>query len=203
MQQLQALNNLKAAVGSPNMTARWNDFGGSPDIIYDFASQPFQGTAEEAARAFVSQNAGLFGLSDANTIRVFSQKKALGGTLIRFQQVFNGVPVANGGIGVVMNANNQVIAVSGPFFRDVNVNTQPGLSADTGQAAADADLNRYAANVPSAVANLLQPALGSVDAADFRGRKLSHRSSAFTRRRTATVSFTRLRNSRPTRSAFI
>ena len=29
--QLQALNNLKAAVGSPNMTARWNDFGGSPD----------------------------------------------------------------------------------------------------------------------------------------------------------------------------
>ena len=90
-------------------------------------------------------------MSDANAIRVFSQKKALGGTLIRFQQTFDGVPVTEGGIGVVMNANNQVIAVSGPFFRDVNVNTQPALSADQAKAAADADLNHYAANVPSAV----------------------------------------------------
>jgi hypothetical protein len=158
-EQLQVLNGLKTAVNAPNMTARWNDFGGSPDVMYDFATQPFSGTPEEGARSFVSQNAALFGLSDANTIRVFSNRKALGGTLIRFQQVFNGVPVTNGGIGVVMNKNNQVIAVSGPFFRDVNVDTHPTLSTAQAVSAANADLGRFAANVPSVVANLLQSGL--------------------------------------------
>jgi len=97
-EQIAALNNLKATVNAPNMTARWNDFGGSPDVMYDFASQSFAGTPEEAGRAFLNQNAALFGLSNMNTVRVFSQKEALGGHLIRFQQVFNGVPVTDGGI---------------------------------------------------------------------------------------------------------
>src|SRR3982750_4273612 len=30
-QQVQALNNLKTATSAPNMTARWNNFGGSID----------------------------------------------------------------------------------------------------------------------------------------------------------------------------
>ena len=46
--QLTALNNLKAAVNSPNMTTRWNDFGGSPDVMYDFASPPYSGTIQPA-----------------------------------------------------------------------------------------------------------------------------------------------------------
>ena len=157
--QIQALNDLKAAVNAPNMTARWNEFGGSPDVMYDFASRPFPGTPEEAGRAFLNENAALFGLSDANTVRVFSQKQALGGTLIRFQQVFSGVPVSNGGIGLVLNANNQVVMASGPFFRDVSINTQPSLSAEQAKEAAAADLARFSLNVPDAVANLLQTGL--------------------------------------------
>jgi len=139
-EQLSAIASLKTATASPNMTVRWNDFGGSPDVMYDFASQPFNGTAEEAARAFLSQNPGLFGISDTNTIKLFHAKEALGGHLVRFNQTFNGIPVQNGGIGVVMNANKQVIMVSGPFFRDVSVGTQPTLSAAQARAAANADL---------------------------------------------------------------
>src|SRR5215208_5937022 len=123
--QLSALNNLKTSVNSPSMTIRWNDFGGSPDVMYDFASQPYAGTPEEAARAFVMQNAGIFGVTEVNNFRVFSSRNALGGHLVRFQQTFNGIAVENGGIGIVMNANKQVIMASGPFFRDVAVNTQP------------------------------------------------------------------------------
>src|SRR5688500_11085804 len=37
-EQLSALNALKSSTNATNMTARWNDFGGSPDVIYDFAS---------------------------------------------------------------------------------------------------------------------------------------------------------------------
>ena len=154
--QTQALNNLRSVLNAPNMTSRWNDFGGSPDVMYDFASQPLPGTPEEAGRAFVGQNAALFGISDINTIHVFSQREALGGTLIRFQQVFNGVPVTDGGIGVVLNRDNRVVMVSGPFFRDVAVNTQPSISADQARAAANADLNQFSVSLPSYISNLLQ-----------------------------------------------
>jgi hypothetical protein len=161
-EQLAALNNLKTAVNAQNMTVRWNDFSGSPDVVYDFASQPFSGTPEEAGRAFLAQNASVFGLSDLNGVTLFNAREALGGHLLRFQQTFNGVPVKDGGIGLVMNGNKQVVMASGPFFRDVNVNTEPSISADQAKAAADADLNQFSANVPSAVSNLLQTGLGII-----------------------------------------
>jgi hypothetical protein len=154
--QTAALNTLKSSTNAPNMTVRWNAFGGSPDVVYDFASAPLPGTPEEAGRAFLSQNAALFGISDINNLRVFSQKDALGGHLIRFQQTFNGIPVKDGGVGLVMNANNQVIMASGPHFRDVSVNTNPTLSAEQAKAAANTDLNRFNVNLPSYITNLLQ-----------------------------------------------
>lgn len=160
--QTEALNNLRAAANAPNMTTRWNDFGGSPDAMYDFASAPYPGTPEEAGRAFLDQNAALFGLSETNTVRVFSQRSAGGGTLIRFQQVFNGVPVSNGGIGLVLNGNNQVIMASGPFFRDVNVNTQPTLSSAQAVAAVTANLNQFNVNLPGYITNLLQTGLNTL-----------------------------------------
>ncbi len=160
--QLTALNNLKSSVNAPNMTVRWNSFGGSPDTMFDFASAAFEGTAEEAGRAFISQNAALFGVSDMNNLRVFSQKDALGGHLIRFQQTFNGIPVKDGGIGLVMNANNQVLMASGPYFRDVTVNTQPTLTAEQAKTTAANNLNQFKANLPSYITNLLQTGLNSL-----------------------------------------
>jgi hypothetical protein len=160
--QLSALDNLKSSVNSPNMTTRWNDFGGSPDVMYDFASQPYSGTAEEAARAFVMANAGIFGVNELNNFRVFSSRDALGGHLVRFQQTFNGVAVENGGIGIVMNANKQVIMASGPFFRDVAINTQPSLSAAQARTAANNDLNQFHVQLPTAATNLLQNGLSIV-----------------------------------------
>ena len=157
--QLAALEALKTASNSPNMTSRWNDFGGSPDVMYDFASKSYSGTPEEAARAFINDNAALFGVTELNNLRLFSQRQALGGSLLRFQQVFNGVPVSEGGIGIVMNAQGQVIMASGPFFRDVAINTQPAISATQAVAAANADLNRFNITLPSAAANLLQNGL--------------------------------------------
>ncbi|HEV8590865.1 MAG TPA: M36 family metallopeptidase [Pyrinomonadaceae bacterium] len=160
--QLAALDALKTASNAPNMTTRWNDFGGSPDVMYDFASQRYSGTPEEAARAFVNQNSGLFGVTEMNNFRTFSSRDALGGHLIRFQQTFNGIPVSNGGIGVVMNANNQVVMASGPFFRDIAVNTQPSISADQAKAAANADLNQFNVALPSYITNLLQTGLSNI-----------------------------------------
>lgn len=166
-EQLAALDALKTAAAAPNMTSRWNDFGGSPDVMYDFASKPYPGTPEEAARAFVNDNAALFGVTDLNNFRTFSSKSALGGHLIRFQQTFDGVPVSDGGIGIVMNAQNQVIMASGPFFRDAAVNTQPSITADQARSAANEDLARFNVAIPAAAANLIQSGL------DVIGQQLS------------------------------
>ncbi|MEZ5425167.1 MAG: M36 family metallopeptidase [Pyrinomonadaceae bacterium] len=158
--QLAALDQLKTATNSPNMQVRWNDFGGSPDVIYDFASQSFSGSPEEAGRAFIAQNSGLFGVSDLSDLRLFSQRKALGGNLLRFQQTFNGIPVKDGGIGLVLNKDNQVIMASGPFFRNISVDTNPGISATQAKQFAEGDLGQFQVNLPSEVSDLLAPALG-------------------------------------------
>lgn len=158
-QQIAALDQLRVSTNASNMQVRWNTFGGSIDAIYDFASESFPGTPEEAGKAFVAKNAALFGVSDINDLQVFSQRDALGGHLIRFQQTFNGIPVKDGGIGLVMNANNQVIMASGPFFRNISVNTQPSLTAEQAKAAADNDLNQFHVELPASITNLLQPGL--------------------------------------------
>lgn len=161
-EQLAAVEGLKTSASAPNMQMRWNAFGGSPDAMYDFASQPFSGTPEEAGLAFLTQNAAAFGIADTSNLTVFSQRAALGGYLVRFQQTFNGIPVKDGGVGLAMNANKQVIMASGPFFRNVTVNTTPSLSAHQARAAADADLNQFSVNLPSHISNLLQTGLNNL-----------------------------------------
>ena len=37
--QLAAVEALKSNSQAPNMTVRWNEFGGSPDVLMDFASR--------------------------------------------------------------------------------------------------------------------------------------------------------------------
>jgi hypothetical protein len=156
--QLAAVENLRSSTNAANLTVRWNDFGGSPDVLMDFASPAYSGTPEAAARSFLAANASAFGIVNANDLKLFSQREALGGYLLRFQQTFNGIPVKDGGVGVVMNGNKQVVMASGPYFRDVSVNTTPGLTAEQARAAADADLSRYGVALPSHVLSLLQPA---------------------------------------------
>ncbi|MDQ3473354.1 MAG: hypothetical protein M3447_06410 [Acidobacteriota bacterium] len=154
-EQLGAVEALRQSTNASNMTVRWNDFGGSPDMVMDFASPAYTGTPEEAGRAFISANAGVFGVSNVADLRLVSNVAALGGRLLRFQQTFGGVDVRNGGIGLVMNANNQVIAASGPYFRDVNVNTQPSISADDARNAANADLAKFTVQLPKSALTLL------------------------------------------------
>jgi hypothetical protein len=157
-EQLAALENLKASTNSPQMTVRWNDFSGSPDVIYDFASQPYSGTPEEAGRAFLEQNAALFGIADVSDLRLVSNRQALGGNLLRFQQTFGGVDVKHGGIGLVMK-DNRVLMASGPYFNNVNVSTQPAVSAEQARQLVDGDLARFQISLPANISKVLEPGL--------------------------------------------
>ena len=160
--QLAALQSLKSAAQAPNMTMRWNDFGGSPDVLMDFASAPFAGTPEEAGRAFLAANAALFGVSNVADLRLVSDRAALGGRLLRFQQTYQGLDVQHGGVGLVLDGQNRVRMASGPFFRDVSVSTTPALSAAQAKQKVDADLARFSVALPANVQELLRPGLEAI-----------------------------------------
>src|SRR4051812_1538659 len=85
---------------APGVKARWNDFGGSPDVVMDFASPTYPGTPEDAGRAFLADNAALFSIGDVASLKLVRDTPALGGHLLRFQQTFGGVDVKDGGVGL-------------------------------------------------------------------------------------------------------
>ncbi|HJQ24732.1 MAG TPA: M36 family metallopeptidase [Blastocatellia bacterium] len=157
--QLQALNTLKSNLHDTNITARWDKGSGSVDTIYDFASQSSTLDPESASRAFIASNAALFGISDMSTLTLDSNVAALGGNLLYFKQTYNGLAVANSGIGVVMDGQRRVKMISGPYRANLAVNTVPSLDTAASVAVAQADLDRYKVQWANGVAEVLNPAL--------------------------------------------
>lgn len=155
--QLSALEEFRAA--HPGAVARWDAASGSVDVLYGFASDAASGTPEAAARAFLSAHAGLLGVTDVNALSLDTRlaRPALGGHLLRFNQVYHGVPVRNAGIGVVLDAENRVRAVSGPFYGAVDIGVEPSLAAAQAVAAADLDLGRFERGLNAEAREILRP----------------------------------------------
>jgi hypothetical protein len=158
--QLAALDNFKSAYGAQT-TARWNPFAGSPDVLTGFHTAPSSDTPENTARAFVAQNAALFG-TDAASLKLVSQKEALGGYLLRFQQQANGVDVAGGGVGFVMNSDKQIRMVLGSTFRDVSAPGVTALDATAAAARAESAIAQYSVTRAANLEALRTPAFDEI-----------------------------------------
>src|SRR4051812_25767966 len=158
--QLAAIDNFKSAYGAQT-TVRWNPFSGSPDALTGFHTAPSAETPENTARAFVNQNTALFGV-DATSLKLVSQQEALGGYLLRFQQQVNGVDVAGGGVGFLMNSDKQIRMVMGSAFRDVNVSNSSLLDGAAAAARAEASLSQFAVARPANVEALRTPAFDEI-----------------------------------------
>jgi hypothetical protein len=157
-EQLAALDRFKGAYGA-GANVRWNQFAGTPDVISGFHTEPSNDTPETAARAFVNRNAQLFGVT-ADSLVLTSQKQALGGYLLRFQQRAAGVDVAGGGLGFVLTADKRIRLVMGSTFRDVNLTSAtPALDATAAAASVTSSLSQYAVTRPAGTEQLVTPAL--------------------------------------------
>ena len=157
-EQLAALDRFKGTYGQ-RASVRWNQFAGTPDVISGFHTEASADTPEKTARAFVNRNAQLFGTT-ADSLVLVSQKEALGGYLLRFQQRAAGVDVAGGGLGFVLTADKRIRMVMGSTFRDVNVaSAAPALDAAAAVASVTSSLTQYAAVRPASAEQLLTPAL--------------------------------------------
>ncbi|HEX8385092.1 MAG TPA: M4 family metallopeptidase, partial [Rubricoccaceae bacterium] len=97
---------------------------------------------EAAARAFVAENAALFGVSGRDAVVVRDvQRDALGLTHVRVQQTVGGVPVFGGDAVVHLDRAGAVYAYGGTLAPEAEaVSTTPAVSPGAALAAARADV---------------------------------------------------------------
>jgi len=160
--QQQALDTFKNNYGN-QATVRWNKFAGSPDVMMGFHTAPSFDTPENVARAFVTNNAALFGV-DAALLVLTDQKEGMGGYMLRFQQKVGNLEVAGGGVGFLMNKDKQIRMVMGSTFRDVNVSTESVLNAVAATTRVQTDIAQYAKTIPSGYQHLVTQGLDAIAA---------------------------------------
>ena len=159
--QTQALAAFRAA--HPAAVTRWDRFAGSIDVMHGFASAPSTGTPEQAALDFVAANEGIFGAVAPSSLRQSETIAALGGYLVRFDQVHAGVPVEGAGLGFVLDAEKRVRAVSGPFYSDVAIDATPALTSAAAVSRAATDLAVFARSLDAASEATLAPAFDLIE----------------------------------------
>ncbi len=108
---------------------------------------------EQAARHFLSTYGRLFGLTNqANELTVMRTKSAdRGRSFVRFQQVYQGVPVMGGELIVQVDAQKNVLSANGEVLPDLAVDVVPTIDA---QAAQQAALAKVAKDYGLSVADL-------------------------------------------------
>ncbi|MEP7190181.1 MAG: hypothetical protein ABI901_13400, partial [Roseiflexaceae bacterium] len=88
-------------------------------------------TPEQVSRAFLSTYGPLFGLSgQARELTLMQQQRLSGRDFVRFQQVYQGIPVLGGEIIVQTNQQRAVMSANGEVMPDLKLATQPSVAAD-------------------------------------------------------------------------
>jgi bacillolysin len=102
------------------------------DAIARPAGLSADASTEAAARAHLSEYDVLFGLSDqASQLRTEETSSAgTGRSLVRFQQVHDGVPVLGGEINVQVDDANNLLVANGEVLPGVSLDTEPAVSAE-------------------------------------------------------------------------
>ncbi|ASP49657.1 M36 family metallopeptidase [Cognaticolwellia beringensis] len=160
--QTQAINQFKAL--NPNAQVSVNDMTGTIDAMTGMAIKTSGNSAENMARNFIADHQDIFeGLSnDQLQFNANRLKPALGGQVVRFDQVFNGIKVEGNGVGVVIDADNNVRGVMGPYQKAFNVASQPELSAEAAVLAASQNLLQFQKDIPAAALDVLTPAFETI-----------------------------------------
>jgi Zn-dependent metalloprotease len=88
-------------------------------------------TPEQVSRAFLSIYGPLFGLQgQERELALMQQQQVSGRNFVRFQQMYQGIPILAGEIIVQTNQQRAVISANGEVMPDLNVATQPSVAAD-------------------------------------------------------------------------
>ena len=110
----------------------WDSDRGTPIMLHGGASAPYPGNAEAAARAFLRDYAEMFNLDlvPDGALRASAGPSSRGGERVNFRQYHRGIPVHDGVIVVLVDADNRVRMVSGGFLPIPESTPDMRLSAD-------------------------------------------------------------------------
>lgn len=120
---------------------RWNENTGLPASIFSGLSEKaYRGNAEEAARSFLANNAGLFGLSNLNQLKYVKTQQHRGIRHVTFNQTVKGVPIYEAEYKVHLRSDGRVDMANGTYYPNVEVSTNPSVSVSAAAQTAQLDL---------------------------------------------------------------
>jgi len=132
--QLQQETDDKTRISYHAETGKVRFIGTSPDRpIAQPAVLAVSASPEEAARGFLATYGQLFGLTDpARELTVMRSKIVdRGRSFVRFQQVYQGLPVLGGELIVQLDADQDVVSANGEVLPDLVLDTTPAIEAET------------------------------------------------------------------------
>ena len=94
--------------------------------------------ATEAASSFLRQSAGLFGIANSETDLQLARRDAasLGRTILRYQQLYRGVPVLAGDLVVDVSQQLDIVSANGEASPDLAVDMHATVTGSAAQSAA-------------------------------------------------------------------
>lgn len=106
-----------SASAAPQASVQWNAKSGTPEFVSGSLNAPSKGKAEDIVLSYLNNNKQTFKLTDKGAkeqFKVLSVKKdGLGNTVVRFQQMFKGVPVWGSTQSALVDERGVIKAFSG------------------------------------------------------------------------------------------
>lgn len=124
---------------------RYNPRTALPEAIIGGRTLLYSGSPEEAAAAFLTDNAALLNVNFSQ-LRLAYKKDFLGATHLNYQQFYNGIPVEFSYVRLHIDKDGAVSGYQAKFEPDINLSLVPLVSPDYAASAAVADMG-YALKV--------------------------------------------------------
>ncbi|MGR3764051.1 M4 family metallopeptidase [Rossellomorea sp. NS-SX7] len=113
-----------SAAAQPQANVQWNEKAGTPEFVSGVLSAPSNEKAESIVLSYLEKNKHTFKLTDKGAKEQFEvlsvEKDELGYTVVRFQQMFKGVPVWGSTQSAVVNEDGVIKAFSGAVAADLD-----------------------------------------------------------------------------------
>lgn len=135
---LKALSDLRTKQG--NLKVEWYPAQNRVKTLKGALSEPLTGTPEDAAFKFLSEKTAIFQIENIPmNLQVGNISTSAGGHIVRFKQIFEGLPVFNGKIEVNLKKDNSVFLIHNSYLPHIDLATSPTLSESAAVDIAKAD----------------------------------------------------------------
>jgi hypothetical protein len=130
------LDRLRIATGQ-RLEVRWNEDGTGIRTLAGRLAPPRTGAPEDVAGVFLEEQRELLGLDpDLAGLRLRGVRSSPGGAHVGYDQVYQGLPVFDGGLDVHLDASGSVYLVQSAYVEGLDLPTAPRLSSGAATAAA-------------------------------------------------------------------